>query len=70
MIDKLPPLEDDERFAYKECRDDGELWAVEFHITKGAFEIKKMVMLDQAYYAKFDLLRTTIEEMLEEIRAA
>ena len=38
-------------------------------LKKGRLEIVRIVLIDQAYYARYDVLRSAIEEMLVEIRA-
>lgn len=67
---QLPPLRDDESFSHEPWLDDGEPVGVEMTLTKGSWKIVKVVLTDQVYYARCDVLRPVIEEMLVEIRAA
>ena len=66
---RLPPLQDDETFAHQPWVDDGEVVGVEMTLKKGRLEIVRIVLTDQVYYARCDVLRPVIEEMLVEIRA-
>ena len=67
---QLLPLRDDERFSHKPWLDDGEPVGVEMALTKGNLEIVRIVLTDQVYYARCDVLRPVLKEMLIEIRAA
>lgn len=71
--ESLPPLEKDEHFSYREWWDedeegDPELTGILVRITKGCFKLERLISLDEAYAAKFDFLRTSIMDMLEELR--
>lgn len=71
--ESLPPLEEDEHFSYREWWDEYEEGDPEFAgilvtITKGCFKLERLISLDQVYRAKFDFLRTSIMDMLEELR--
>ena len=67
---QLPPLHDDENLSHKPWLDDGESVGVEMTLMKGNLKIVRIVLTDQVYYARCDVLRPVIEEMLIEIRAA
>jgi hypothetical protein len=65
VIERLPPLREGESFVH--WMEDGILW-VEFH-GYGGF-VRRGISPDQAYYARFDLLREEIAVALINLRAA
>jgi hypothetical protein len=66
---ELPPLQPGEEFFHELVWDeDGELEGVRMRFQNQSHKIEEIVDVDLAYAAKFDLLRTTAERLLKELR--
>lgn len=67
---RLPSLKEDESFHETKLYDGNwEICGVEMTLTKGRLQLVRLASIDLAFYAKFDALRTQVENMLVELRA-
>jgi len=66
---ELPKLFPGESFSHEILRDeDGEIEGVLMKFQNSGFKIEEIVDVEQAYYAKFDMLRARAQALIEELR--
>ena len=65
---KLPPLHDDESFAYIPWWDQGEIAGIEMTLTKRHVSLVRIVSEEMAYASIVDQIRPMVVEMLIQLR--
>jgi len=65
---ELPKLLPDEEFSHELVREDGEILGVRMRFQNQKFRVEEIVDVEQAYSAKFDMLRTTAQRLLKKLR--
>lgn len=65
---ELPKLLPGEEFSHELVREDGEVIGVLMKFQNANFKIEEIVDLDLAYAAKFDMLRTRAQALIEKLR--
>ena len=69
LKEALPPLRPGESFSHEVLRDEeGEAYGVMLKFQGYGFKVEEIVSIEEAYYAKFDLLRTRAKALLEKLR--